>query len=65
MTTLFLEIDRVRICEAEVWSALAGIMRLACANWEGSEVVRKALERVLHVMEEQARCDSGEKCGRE
>lgn len=63
MTRLFLKIDRIRMCEAEIWSALAGTMRLACANWEGSELVRKALARVLHVMEEQARRASGERDG--
>ena len=65
MTTLFLKIDKIRMCEAEIWRALAGTVRLAWANWVGSEVVRKALERVLHVMEEQAGRASGEKGGRE
>ena len=64
MTALFLSIDRIRRCEAEIWRALVGTMRVACVTWEGSEVVRKALERVSLVMEEQARRASGEKGGR-
>jgi hypothetical protein len=34
---------------------------MTCAHWNGSEVARKALERVLAVIEEQARRAGDEK----
>lgn len=56
-----LSFDAIRQCEAEIWRALALPIKMTCAHWTGSESVRKALERVLAVAEEQARRASDEK----
>ena len=53
--------DAIRQCEADIWRGLAGPLKMTCAHWNGSEVARKALERVLAVIEEQARRAGDEK----
>jgi len=46
-------VNAVRRCEAEIWQALLGVMRMTLENWAGSEVVRSALEGVSNVFAEQ------------
>jgi hypothetical protein len=64
MTAMILNIERVRLCEAETWGALAGVVRATAVTQQGSLVAREALERVLVGMKEQERRASGKKDGR-
>ena len=61
MTAPFLTFDSVRRCESEIWRSLAGIMQMTLEHWTGSETVRRALERVFAVMNEQV---NGTSCDR-
>ena len=61
MKAPFLITDQIRSCEADIWRALAGTMRVALASWQSSVVAPRALERVSQVIEEQVRRTSAEK----
>jgi hypothetical protein len=53
MSGPFLSFDAVRECESELWRALGTTLQLTRKHWVGSEVMRKAMERVAEVIEKQ------------
>jgi hypothetical protein len=63
MSTRLLCFDAIRRCEAEIWRVLSVTLQTMCVHWAGSDVARKALERVSAVIDEQAKRNSAEKGG--
>lgn len=53
--------DTVRRCESEIWRALLAEMRRTLESWSGSEVAKRALERVSSVIADQVERTSEEK----
>ena len=54
-------LDSVRRCEAEIWRALLGAMRMTLESWSGSDVERGALARVSDVIADQVERTSDKK----
>jgi hypothetical protein len=63
MSTPILSFDAVRKCESEIWRSLAGVMQMTLEHWTGSEIVRRALERVYAVIADQLERTANKKGG--